>query len=250
MGQVNEHWVQQGPTTCRSTDSGSPSNSKRYEKKWIAIWAACVVAVGIAWWLRKEGLLQLDTILRYRTAHPFAFVFLFISAYAVSVVFAVPTLPLNLAAGALWGPILGGVIAVAGMGSGAIAAFCAARFLFGQPLARRFDNRLVSWLQEEFEKSGWRFIAFLRLNPVFPAGPLNYILGLTSIRTTTYIWATVLFLLPPGMIVSLAGYSMGSFIDHRNFQAGFRTVLLISVAATTLVGMRYAAKYLRSQQSQ
>jgi uncharacterized membrane protein YdjX (TVP38/TMEM64 family) len=222
----------------------------RFLPKKIALWASFGLALAIAWWLHKEGLLRLEVPLRYRAMHPLGFILLFVAIYAVSVVFAFPTLPLNLAAGSLWGPIWGGVIAVAGMASGAIIAFCAARFLFGQPLSRRFDNRVVSWLQQEFVNKGWRFVAFLRLNPVFPAGPLNYLLGLTSIELGTYVWATVIFLLPPGMAVALVGHSVGRFLDQRTLRGGFQAVLLISIAVTILIGMRYTAKYFRSRQCQ
>lgn len=75
--------------------------------------------------------------------------------------------------------------------------FAAARSVFGRPLAARFDNEFISQVQKEFDDKGWRFIAFVRLNPVFPTRPLNYILGLTGIAFFTYVWATFVFLLPP-----------------------------------------------------
>lgn len=206
------------------------------------------IAVAFICWLQMAGLLNIDNVLRYRDSHPAAAALIFIGVYALSVVISFPTLPLNVAAGALWGPILGGIIAVVGMTLGATVAFASARSVFGQPLAQHFDSHAVSWLQKEFDVQGWRFIAFLRLNPVFPAGPLNYVLGLTSIGIVTFVWSTVVFLLPPGIAVAFIGHSMGALLDQRTLQNGIRAAMLISAAATVLITLRYAAKYFTSRQ--
>jgi uncharacterized membrane protein YdjX (TVP38/TMEM64 family) len=223
--------------------------SPRYKHLRIFALVVCAGGVGLVWVLSRLGFLHVEDFLRYRGTHPVGCMLLFMAAYVAAVVSGLPTLPLNLAAGALWGPILGGVIAVAGMTGGAVLAFCAARFIFGQPLACRFDNKLTSWVQTEFVNKGWRFLAFVRLNPAFPAGPLNYILGLTSIDLRTYIWATFAFLLPPGILVAMAGYFVGTFLDRGGLQTGLRAALAISGALTILIAIRYAAKFLQSQQS-
>lgn len=221
--------------------------SARYRHLRIFVLVLCAGVVALVWVIWRMGLLQSDALLGYRSTHPLAFVLLFMAAYAAAVVSGLPTLPLNLAAGALWGPLLGGIIAVVSMAEGSLIAFAAARFIFGQPLARRFDNKLITWVQTEFVNRGWRFLAFVRLNPAFPAGPLNYLLGLTSIDMGTYIWATFVFLLPPGILIAMAGHFVGTFFTHGSLQTGLRAIVAASVALTILIAIRYGAKYFRSQ---
>lgn len=219
------------------------------EPKKFAVFACCIFGLALAWWLRTDGLLQPTSWLTYREKNPVFFAVAFVSVYALSVLATIPTLPLNLLAGALWGPFLGGIIATISTTLAAGIAFCSARYLLGQPLARRFDNLFVTWIQKEFDTKGWRFVAFLRLNPVFPTGPLNYVLGLTSIKAVTFIWSTFVFLLPPATAVAFIGSSMGSLLDESHLRGALRAAVLLAAAVTLLVGARYGAKYLGYKQT-
>jgi uncharacterized membrane protein YdjX (TVP38/TMEM64 family) len=199
----------------------------------------------VAWRWQRTGEFDPVALRALLERHPVAAVAIFLAVYAISVLTALPTLPLNLAAGLFWGPLLGGVISMVGTACGAIGAFFAARLLLGQPLARRFDSRLITWLQQEFDRKGWRLIAFLRLNPIFPTGPLNYILGLTSISARTYSWATPVFLLLPCIAVALIGHEVGAFVSQGRTADWLGTMIAISAAITFLIGLRYGARYLR-----
>lgn len=212
----------------------------------FVLFAAVMV---LAWRLRRDGLLTPETLRHYLDSYPVLSGLLFVGFYAFSVLTALPSLPFNLAAGVFWGPIGGGLIAALGTATGATAAFLAARLLFGQPLARRFDSRFVAWLQAEFDRKGWRFIAFLRLNPVFPTGPLNYVLGLTSIGLVPYVWATAVFILPPSVAVAWIGSAMGTFVADGDVAAVMRLIIAVSAAVTVLAGLRFGARYLNEQKA-
>ena len=196
------------------------------------------------WYLREQGLINPSIIQETIADYPIESTTLFVLIYALSVMATLPTLPLNLAAGLLWGTLAGGLIATLGSGLGALLAFLAARLVFGQPLATRFDNRLVAWLQREFDQKGWRFIAFIRLNPVFPTGPLNYVLALTAVPMTTYAWASFVFLLPPSLGFALIGDQAGTYLLEGETADTVRTILLVSAAITLLFAVRIFARYL------
>lgn len=211
--------------------------------KRVALLILSLLTISFAWHLHSRGLLEPTVLVQLLEEYPLSSTAIFAVLYAVSVIGALPTLPLNLAAGLFWGPLWGGLIASLGASLGAVCAFFAARILLGQPLARRFDNSLVAWMQQELNAKGWRFIAFLRLNPVFPTGPLNYILGLTSINAVTYAWATMVFLLPPSLAVAWIGYEMGTFVIDGEVADFIKTIIGISAAVTILFAIRYVAKY-------
>lgn len=208
----------------------------------LALALLLLVCGGAAWWLYEKGLLKPALFEKLLTHDPISCVVLFILAYALSVLTLIPTLPLNLAAGIFWGAIGGALTAIAGAVMGTIGAFYLARELCGQPFARSFDSSLVSRLQREFDGKGWRFVAFIRLNPVLPTGPLNYLLGLTSIDALTYMWSTAVFLVPPTFAVALIGHEMGTFMDHGALHNLIQSLIVASGTVVVLVVMWYITR--------
>jgi uncharacterized membrane protein YdjX (TVP38/TMEM64 family) len=95
----------------------------------------------------------------------------------------------GLAGGALFGPVWGSLWNLIGATLGATLAFLAARYTAGDWVARRTGARLKA-LVEGVEAEGWRFVAFVRLVPLFPFNLLNYALGLTRIRLDHYPGST------------------------------------------------------------
>jgi hypothetical protein len=82
------------------------------------------------------------------------------------------------------------------------ASFDAARGLFRQRLRRGLEKNFQTWVQEAFQWKGWPFVAFIRQEPVFPTGPLNYLFGLNSIAGSLYIRATAVSLTFPSIAMS------------------------------------------------
>lgn len=62
-------------------------------------------------------------------------------------------------------------------------------------------------LKEDIESEGWRFVAFVRLVPLFPFNLLNYALGLTRIKLWHYIIASYICMLPGAIAYTYLGYA-------------------------------------------
>ncbi len=196
-----------------------------------------------AWGLYRQGELSPSIIEDYREGHPFVAVILFIVLYASSMIAVLPTLPLNLAGGYFWGGVVGGIYSATAVTLGGWTSFCLARALIGMPFAKRFDNRWAEKVRREFERSGWKFIAFARLNPIIPTGPLNYLLGLTSTSHFSFLWATFIFLLPPSIAVAYLGESVKNFVtDDVGVNSVITTILLCSGAVTFLACLKFASR--------
>lgn len=105
---------------------------------------------------------------------------LLVALYMVSTVLFVPGSLFGLAGGALFGPVWGSLWNLLGAMLGASLSFLAARYIAADWVARRAGGRLGQ-LIAGVEAEGWRFIAFVRLVPLFPFNLLNYALGLTRI---------------------------------------------------------------------
>jgi uncharacterized membrane protein YdjX (TVP38/TMEM64 family) len=225
------------------------SGLRRYiGPKRIILVVTFIAFVFWAWDYYSLGLLSPEMIEQYRNDHPVGAVLLFVLVYAISVIASVPSLPLNLAAGFFWGGFWGGFYSTIGVTIGGWISFVAARWLIGQPLAEQFDNKWASKVQREFDRSGWKFVAFARINPIIPTGPLNYLLGLTSLSNRDFLWATFIFLLPPSIAVAYIGDTLQTFTAQQSgVNEMVRGILIASAALTFLVGVKFAFRIFKKR---
>jgi len=139
---------------------------------------------------------------RAGTAGPVAFVLI----YALATVLFLPGSVLTLAGGALFGPVLGTLLNLTGATLGAALAFLVSRHLASGWVARKTGGRLKQLIQG-VESEGWRFVAFVRLVPLFPFNLLNYALGLTRIPFWHYVIASGVCMLPGAIAYTYLGYA-------------------------------------------
>ena len=220
--------------------------SFRPGKKKLTIISLFLFMIVSTWVAYKFGWMDFIWLRSLVQNNPNMSIPLFVLTYISLMVLMGPTLPLNFAAGIFWGPWLGGALSALSGTVGSIIAFSFGRTMIGQPLARKFDHKFLDWAQNELKEQDWKFIAFLRLNPIIPTGPLNYTLGLTSADFKTYTWATALFLFPPSVLIAYIGNETGNFIIQDFTSISFlNQIKTISACIVLLMGMRFMAKYLR-----
>ena len=130
----------------------------------------------------------------------------FMTIYALATVFFLPGSVITLAGGALFGPVLGTFYNLTGATIGATLAFLISRYLASDWVADRAGGR-VKQIINGVEGEGWRFVAFVRLVPLFPFNLLNYALGLTKIPLMQYVLASYIFMLPGGLAYTYIGYA-------------------------------------------
>ena len=129
----------------------------------------------------------------------------FMSVYALGTVLFLPGSVLTLAGGALFGPVAGTFYNLTGATLGAAFAFLMARYLAQDWVTRKAGGRMKQLL-DGVDAEGWKFVAFVRLVPLFPFNLLNYALGLTRIRLLHYLLASYLFMLPGAIAYTYLGY--------------------------------------------
>ena len=130
----------------------------------------------------------------------------FMLVYVLGTVLFLPGSVLTLAGGALFGPVLGTFYNLTGATLGATLAFLLARYIASEWVERKTGGRLKQ-LKEGVEGEGWRFVAFVRLVPLFPFNLLNYALGLTRVKLSHYIIASYLCMLPGAIAYTYLGYA-------------------------------------------
>jgi uncharacterized membrane protein YdjX (TVP38/TMEM64 family)/rhodanese-related sulfurtransferase len=130
----------------------------------------------------------------------------YVVLYAVGTVAFVPGVVFALAGGALFGPIWGSLWNLTGATLGATLAFLVARYLAGDWVERKAGG-LLKRLIDGVDAEGWRFVAFVRLVPLFPFNLSNYVLGLTRIPLHHYVLATFVCMAPGAVAYTWLGYA-------------------------------------------
>jgi uncharacterized membrane protein YdjX (TVP38/TMEM64 family)/rhodanese-related sulfurtransferase len=131
---------------------------------------------------------------------------LFMLIYTIGTVFFLPGSVLTLAGGALFGPVLGTFYNLTAATLGAMISFVAARYLAHDWVEKKAGGRMKQ-LKQGVEGEGWKFVAFVRLVPLFPFNLLNYALGLTKIKFSHYSIATYVCMLPGAIAYTYLGYA-------------------------------------------
>jgi uncharacterized membrane protein YdjX (TVP38/TMEM64 family)/rhodanese-related sulfurtransferase len=208
------------------------SGKKAMNHKFLRIVVLAVVAIGIALAIVYRDRFDVAALEAWVQASGPAAPLVFMLVYALGAVFFLPGSVLTLAGGALFGPVWGTFYNLTGATLGATLAFLTARYLASDWVEARTGGRLKQ-LKEGVENEGWRFVAFVRLVPLFPFNLLNYALGLTRIRLSHYITASYLCMLPGAIAYTYLGYAGREAVagGAGMIQKGLLALALLAVVA-------------------
>ena len=197
----------------------------------LVLLAALAAAIG--WLALHRGVLQsalLERQLRnFGGWSPIVFVLL----YSMATVLFVPGSVLTVAGGALFGPLWGTLWNLSGATLGATLAFAIARYVGADWVAAQAGERLAR-LTRGVEEEGWRFVAFVRLVPLFPFNLVNYAFGLTRIRLGEYVIASFGCMAPGAVAYTYLGYAGQQAASSR---AGAIHKILLAVTLLAAVAL-------------
>jgi uncharacterized membrane protein YdjX (TVP38/TMEM64 family) len=154
--------------------------------------------------------------------------------FAIGTILFVPGAIFGLAGGALFGPLWGTLLNLAGATLGATASFLIARYLAADWVRRRAGQRLER-LIAGVEAEGWRFVAFVRLVPFFPFNLLNYALGLTRIPLSHYVLASLVCMAPGTLAYAWLGYAGREAIAGNESAIRYGLIALALLAAVAFL---------------
>ena len=168
---------------------------RRSSSPWaVWLWPAVLVALASGVWaLPWQG--YVGPLRLWVEGHGALGAVLFVLAYACVVVLPLPAAAMSVAGGLAFG-WWGLPLSLAGSMLGAIPPWWATRRWLRSPVLRRFDGPRVAAADRAVTRNGFIFVALLRLTPILPFTMQNYLLGLTGVRFGTYVWATLVGLVP------------------------------------------------------
>jgi uncharacterized membrane protein YdjX (TVP38/TMEM64 family) len=187
-------------------------NSKK-----VILLIMAALAVGLFFWFDLGRFLTLESLkanrqalLDFYTTHTLVMVAGFMAIYIIQTALSLPGAAiLSLAAGAIFGSIMGTVYAVISASIGATLAFLVTRYLLRDMILDRFGSRLEG-MNRELEQRGLNYLLFLRLVPIFPFFLINLAAGLTRLPLRTFMFGTLLGIIPGGFVFVNAGASLAT----------------------------------------
>lgn len=130
------------------------------------------------------------------------------------------------------GVLIGSLASFVGASAGATASFLIGRYFFRDWVRGMVKTYVIFEALEACmaEETGFRIMALLRLSPIIPFLPLNYLAGVTSISFRNNTMA-LMFILPGTVLYVVLGASAGSIAQSLREENNNVEIVLIALGA-------------------
>ena len=232
-----QRWLHgDGDDHDQSSDLADSARCKEPASK-LKIGLGMAAALGVAalyWVLRESDALPVLSdeaglrgwIERLGLWGPMALISLMAAAIVMS---PIPSGPIALAAGAIYGPLWGTVFIVAGAELGSVVAFWIARCL-GYEAVRNWAENRMPWLARQHSQTWLMGVVFAsRLMPFISFDAISYAAGLTPLAFWRFALATLAGVIPISFALAYFGEQLTS-VDPR-----WALFVAVAVGGITLV---------------
>lgn len=177
-------------------------------KVWLRLAAlGLIVATGVVLvlftplrsYLNEESLIELLDGLRSYPYTPL----LLIAAFALSAPFGIPSSPILIAGGVVFGPLLGSVYNAIGLVSGAMCAYWVARSL-GREFVVQVAGPRLRRAEKALQRQGFWPLVQIRFLPV-PLSVVSYAAALAGVSSSRFFAASAIGLLPATLVHTYFG---------------------------------------------
>jgi uncharacterized membrane protein YdjX (TVP38/TMEM64 family) len=175
----------------------------------------------------------------------------FVLAYVLLTSVLLPSTPVALAAGAVFGPVRGAVVVSIASAIAAALSFGVGRWLGHHHAARWIERypKLRAIYHAMGREHGWKVVVAVRLAHAAPFGLQNYLFGMSPTRFWPYLVATWVTMLPGAIFYAYIGDEGAEAITqtgggHSWLAKG--AFLLVAVAALTYL-THFARRVMREQ---
>lgn len=193
----------------------------------IAITTAIVILVAVVVLVPLPNAVQLRD---WATSVGPWFPLVFLGTHIVVTVLPFPRTAFTLAAGLLFGPLLGVSIAVVASTFSALIALLLIRAA-GWQLSKLVRHPTIDTLDSRLRQRGWPAVVSLRLIGAVPFAVLNYASGASTVRPLPFTLATFVGLLPGTTAVVLLGDALTGHINP------LLVVISVGTAAVGILGL-------------
>ncbi|TYS54412.1 TVP38/TMEM64 family protein [Sutcliffiella horikoshii] len=176
--------------------------------------------------IRPEGIRE--WILSFGILAPVIYIVL----YTIRPLILFPASILSLAAGLAFGALWGTVYTILGATLGAVVAFLVAK-KFGKNITKnKPSNVRVKKVQSQMEVNGFFYVLLLRLIPLFNFDLISYLAGLSKVKLSHFVLATVIGIIPGTFAYNFLG---SSFVGDNKSIIIFAVVVFILISVLPLI---------------
>lgn len=192
-----------------STTAGRPPFVCRHGRRLAALFLWCGLLGGYYWYAWRYDLPPLEAVQRLVEVMTSSALgpLIYVALYAARPLVLFPASLLTLAAGYVFGPVLGTLLVVLGSNISASVAYVVGRYFGGRLLDSERAARVARHYTERLRENGFESVLMMRLVYV-PYDLVNYLAGSLKIRWTPFILATALGSLPGTLSFVLFGASI------------------------------------------
>lgn len=166
------------------------------------------------------------------THHYWWTVLLYIGIYITVVICSLPGAALmSVIGGFLFGVLPASIYINIAATIGATIFFLLVRYLIGGYLQVRYAQRL-SHFNQMIENRGWLFLIMIRCIPLIPFFMVNMFAGLTRIPLSTFIWTTMVGVIPTSILFAFAGRQLSTISKFTDI---FSVPVLCAMALLVLL---------------
>ena len=219
----------------------------------LTLFAVLVICFFYFDWQQYLSLSELKTrqqaIEAYRDNNPLITLIIYSLTYIIVTALSWPgATVLTLAGGALFGLFWGAVIVSFASTIGATLAFLATRFLFRDNIEQRFGSWLKT-VNEGIAKEGSYYLFTLRLVPFIPFFVINVVMGLTTMKTSTFYWVSQVGMLAGTILYVNAGTQLANINSVSDIASPVMIGSFVLLGIFPLATKKIVA-YFRSSQAQ
>lgn len=169
--------------------------------------------------------------------------------YVLATLLFIPGSLLTLAAGAMYGLLLGTVLVSVASTLGAASAFLIARHLARDRVREKIQGSpKLAAIDAAIGQQGWKIVALLRLSPAVPFNLQNYLYGVTAIRFWPCVLVSWVTMLPGTFLyvyIGSLGHSVAAGAPTSPAEWTLRGVGLVATLLVTVYLARLASRTIR-----
>lgn len=186
------------------------------DKKKLIVIGLVALVVGLFFWFDLGRFLSLESlrasqqdIAAFVAANQWVSVGGFFALYVLITGLSIPgAAVMTLAAGAIFGLVIGTILVSFASSLGATLAFLLSRFLLRDYVEQKFAATAQK-LNQGIDNEGAYYLFTLRLVPLFPFFVINLAMGLTRLKALTFYWVSQLGMLAGTIVYVNAGTQLG-----------------------------------------
>jgi uncharacterized membrane protein YdjX (TVP38/TMEM64 family) len=163
---------------------------------------------------------------------------IFIGAFLLACVFALPASVFVIAAGFIWGWLLGSVYSLLGGMLGAVASFYVGRFV-GEGMLEKF-GRVGRAVAKQVDHAGFRSLLVLRFIPGIPFAVLNYGAGVAGVRFRDFLGSTFIGVVPSMLVFAYCADAL--FNGSMSEGDAFKRLVIVCALMLAIILLPVAVK--------